>query len=1162
MTTHRLAILAACTAALSLAQEFRASVSGIVSDPSGAPVVDARILVTSVERNVVYDAVSNASGYYLVQFLPAGRYTLVVEKTGFKKYLRESIALIAADKVNIDPRLELGSVTESVNVSDHVSLLQTETASRTGTIDNRTLENVPSGGRNAYALQYNLPGVVKSSTYWGSMELYAFGNVNGVQIGGGRSGENETVVDGVTNTKSDRGVSFVPSINSTQEFTVQTNSYDAQFGRVGGGVSIITLKSGTNQFHGQLFEYLKNEKLRAMDWAANKQGASATPFKNNTFGFEVDGPIWVPKLYNGRNKAFFMLSLEGLREHSAGGQLRTLPTEAMKQGDFSKLLNGSGALVSVYDPLTNQLQANGQYARTPFAGNVIPTVRINAVAANVAKFYPKANLPGDGPALINNYAKVLPTTNGYDAWLGKLDYNFSDRSRMSFRYGQTPWLNFAQLVWGDNAAEPSGQYPSTRVSRNWGADWTHTISPSMVFNLRGGLARYEGFSGNGFGGGFDPRQLGFPSALVSQFTRLQFPRFNLGAYSELGANQVSGYTTNDTYSIQPNMSWTRGRHFLKYGAELRRYNNNSISPGAASGAYTFDKGWTQQNPLRGDAASGNEFASFLLGYAASGNVPRNIDAAFQNRYYALFLQDDFKVNGRLTLNLGLRWDYETPYYERHDRMINGFAFDQASPLASQAPSLTLKGGLQFAGVNDSSRYAFDPKHGAVQPRIGAAYKLTNKWVLRGGFGVSYLGQSSAGPTGGFSRTTNMITSTDGNLTPSATLSDPFPSAQFPSGLLQPVGNTLGLATNLGQAVSAPYRDRPLPYSLQYSFGFQRELPDGWLLDASYVGNITHRLPVSLNLNFIPLATLTSLPVEQRTAYFTGQVANPLAGLLPGTALNGATIARQVLTYAYPHFAQVTATDVPIGAQRYDSLQVKLNRRFAKGLTMTVSFTLAKTLEQIAPLVAQDVDLSNLTNTRLEKRLTQYDVPRQISFIGSYDLPVGRGRHYLNAIPKALDGVVGGWTFSGVYMTHSGYPFDFPNAAPLAARSAKLTDAQRDELARKNGRSQFDPSYDKYFDTTLFPGTAGPAAFTLRNFPTRFPDVRSKPLNVIDFSAYKEFRFFEKVRWQIRLDAHNLANFPWFASLQTNNVTNAQFGQLQADAKNELRVLVAVMKVVF
>jgi hypothetical protein len=312
------------------------------------------------------------------------------------------------------------------------------------------------------------------------MELYAFGNVNAVTISGGRISENETVLDGITNTKSDRGVAFVPSLSGTQEFTVQTNSYDAQFGRVGGGVTMINLKSGTNSFHGQLYDYFKNEKLRANDWVANKDGDPRTPFKNNTFGFELDGPFHIPKLIDGRNRLFFMLSFEGLREHDPGGQGRTLPLPEQLRGDFSHLYNNDGVLVTIYDPLTTTLGPDGKtYVRTPFPGNIIPALRINPVAAKVASFYPAPNLPGDGPSHQNNYQKILPQTNSYDSWLGKVDYMFSERSHASFRYGQTRWLNFAGLVWGNNPAEPSTQYPSTRVPRNWGADWTYILTPQL-----------------------------------------------------------------------------------------------------------------------------------------------------------------------------------------------------------------------------------------------------------------------------------------------------------------------------------------------------------------------------------------------------------------------------------------------------------------------------------------------------------------------------------------------------------------------------------------------------------------------------------------------------------------------------------------------------------
>jgi hypothetical protein len=470
--------------------------------------------------------------------------------------------------------------------------------------------------------------------------------------------------------------------------------------------------------------------------------------------------------------------------------------------------------------------------------------------------------------------------------------------------------------------------------------------------------------------------------------------------------------------------------------------------------------------------------------------------------------------------------------------------------------------LLYAGTDGDARYSFNPKRAQFQPRVGAAYRAAAKLVLRGGFAVSYLGQSSVGQSTGYSQQTPLVSSLDG-LTPAVSLSDPFPASIYPNGLLQPLGNSQGLATNLGLGVTFPYRDRALPYSMQYSAGFQYELPGKWLLDASYVGNITHRLPVNLGLNFIPLNSLTSLPVDQRPAFFTAQIPNPMAGRLPNSGLNGATLQRQQLLYAFPQYTGVTETDVPIGSQRYDALQMKLAKRFSHGFTATVSYTVSKTLEAVSVLNAQDVNIGDVLSTRLEKRLTQYDVPQQFSVIGTYDLPVGKGRHWLPGINRYANAVVGGWTFSGVFMSHTGFPLAFPNASPTVAKSAKLDNAQRDKLAQNAGRTQYDVSYDSWFDTSIFPRTTQ-APFTLRDYPTRFPDVRSKPLNISDISLYKEFSFKEKVKWQLRADAHNVGNFPWFGALDGNgaNVTNPLFGHLRANMGNEVRTVVFVMKIVF
>ncbi len=1153
-------LLVAALAPSVLAQDVRATITGTAVDPTGAVIAGVQIRVTSVERGTVTEAVSNEAGLYLVRFLQPGAYTLTAEKAGFKKFVRSGINLAAADNPQVEIKMEIGQTSDSVTVTGDVSLLQTETSSRSATVESRAIEDIPTAGRNLYQFQYSLPGVIKQSRYWGSMELYAFGNINGVSISGGRSGENETMIDGVANTKMDRGVTFAPALNGTQEVSVQTNSYDAQYGRIGGGVTLITTKSGTNDFHGQLFEFFKNDKLNAADWIANKNGEGRTPMRNNTYGFEVDGPIWIPKVLDLRNKAFFMLSLEGLREHIASGQIKTMATAAERGGDFSALRNSAGQQIAIYDPLTTRLE-NGKYVRTPFAGNLLPGPRISAVAKAVTGYIPLPNQAGEGGDHLNNYANFSPATNGYNSWLGRFDFKPSQNHTFAGRYGETPWINWSKVVWGTNAAEPSGEWPSQRISRSWGFDYTWTINPVAVFSLRAGLARYEGFSGNTFAANFDPRQLGFPDKLVSQFTTLQFPRFNMGNYTEVGASTVTSYETNDNYSITPILNLVMGRHVLKFGGDLRRYNRNTMGPGLASGSYDFSKIWTQASPQTADSASGNEFATFLLGYPTGGTVARNIDPAYRSQYYSMFVQDDFKASRTLTINIGVRWDYESPAMERYDRMIRTYDVGVHSPIQAQVPSMNLYGGLVYAGVNGVSRMAFDPKRMNFQPRVGFAWQFAPKWVARGGYGFSMLGQQSFGPATGYSQPTNLIASTDGNLTPAVSLSDPYPSNLFPSGLLKPIGNSMGLSTNLGQSVQGQFLDRPLPQSHQFSFGFQRELPFSMVGDASYVGNMTRRLPVGLGNNFLPLAELTKLPVEQRQAYFTQQVPNPMAGLLPNSGINGATVPRQQLLYAYPHFSQVTFTDVPIGRQSYHSLQTRLSRRFSKGFMMQGSYTWSKTLEATSILNSQDINVLNLRDTGLEQRLLNYDIPHKFNIQAIYELPFGKGKLLASSANSFVNAFIGGWNLSGQWAKQSGFAMDFPNNANIVARSAKLTDAQRLDIAKANGRSYWDVSYDPYFDTTIFPKTAQPN-YTWRAYPTRFPDVRAQGVNSVELSMYKQFTIKERVKWQIRADAYNAFNHPWFGQPATTAVNNSNFGKLNADMNNETRIISLVMKIMF
>jgi hypothetical protein len=675
----------------------------------------------------------------------------------------------------------------------------------------------------------------------------------------------------------------------------------------------------------------------------------------------------------------------------------------------------------------------------------------------------------------------------------------------------------------------------------------------MVFNLRGGLSRTENFSGNIYGVGFDPRQLGFSDALVSQFDVLQFPRLDVRNYTQIGTGAPST-DASDSWSLQPNISWIHGSHNLKIGTEFRLYNQNNISPGLASGNYAFDRGWSQQNARQADALSGNEFASFLLGYPVSGSVDKNINRAFSWHYYAGYIQDDWKVNSRLAVNLGFRWDYEAPAAERFNRIITDFAFDAASPIAGRVQGLTLKGGPIYAGTSGNARQSFNRDLNNFQPRIGIAYRITDKFIFRGGYGISYLGQDAYPASTGYSQTTNLVASSDAGLTPRVGLVNPFPE-----GLQLPIGNSQGLATNLGQAIQFPYRERTLPYAQQFSAGFQYELPWDIRADISYVGNITRRLPVNVEYNYIPLSEM-----NKPGSYYSERVPNPMAGLLPlNPAKNGATIPRQDLLLPFPQYTSVQGLSVPIGRQRYDAMQSSLVKRFSSGLSFMMNFTISKTFEQVSFLNNQDFNPGNPEASKLEKRLVDYDVPVHFGLLGSYDLPFGRGRKWGSGMHPVLGGLLGAWNLSLNYNRRSGPPLAFPNAAPLEGRSAALSRDQQLALAQSLGKDKWDLSYVPYFDTTLFPRTA-PLATDYRAFPTRFSNVRGLGLNNLDLTIAKIFPIGERVRFEYRAEMMNAMNTTYFRQLISNgnNVTSPSFGLLTQDPTVDGRIVVMVLRMTF
>ncbi len=1128
-------------AAVSNAQEVRASLTGTVTDSSGAPIPGAAVSVTNLSTNFSVAAESNAAGSYVTPFLAPGIYRISVEHQGFKKYIRENIRLEAQDRARADITLEVGDLAQSVTISADVSLLQTETASRSQVIANELISQIPTQGRNPFQIAWAAPGVIKTGG-WRYLRSFDIAGTSNFAVNGGRNRENEVLLDGISNVRGNRTVIHVPTMESVQEFKVVTNSYDAQYGRTGGGVVTIVTKSGGNAFHGSLFEYFQSEELNANQTELNRNGTKKPPNNINTFGFNLSGPVLIPKLFDGRNKLFWLLSYEGMRQRSADPGSQSVPLAEWRNGDFSSLLNAQGQQVTIYDPLTTQANAT----RTPFAGNRIPANRISPIATNAFKFYPLPNSPGDGPGHVNNYIYPSRWIGDMNQWIGRMDYVINSKNNLYFRYGQNPFSEYRGLVFiqdpfnDRNPAETTGNAPLIRNGRNWTADWTSTISPNFTFNLRAGLARWEETTGSSFGTGFDQRTLGFSPSIVSQLDRPEFPQINLGSYQGMGTSRLLNVATDDSYTIQPNFNLATGRHLLKFGAEGRRYNDNNNNPGLAAGFYTFNRSWTQANALRADAVSGNEIANFVLGYPSDAGVDRNINPAQRNHYFAFFLQDDWKLTSRFTLNLGLRYDYETPVVERFDRQLRGFDFNAPSPIAAQAAGLNLRGGVQFANTNGQPRGAFNPDRNNFQPRVGGAFRITDKWVIRGGYGLYYLGQNELGSSQGFSRRTTAVTSTDGNLTPAVSIDNAF--ANLPGGrLLSPIGSSLGAASFLGEGITANNLNRSLPYSHQFSFDIERELPFGMLGEVAYVGNLTRKLPLSSAVNVLPASELGRRTAAGAidSAYYTARVPNPMAGLIPNNAgLNGTTIPRQQLLLPYPQYTGITLANNPIGAQDYHGFQSKITKRMANGITFLASYGTGKTLERVTMLNAQDFNLADPAASRLEKRsASQIDIPQKFTIAGVFELPFGKGKPWGAGWAKPVDLALGGWQLNFDVTYQSGWAVDYPNAAQVTSGSAKLSSGERTQ--------------DRWFNTSLWTNaaTGRPVArqepFTLRDFPTLFGDVRVPGYQNWDASISKMFPIHEQIRAQFRFEMVNAFNRPWYTGLISggNDVASPNFGRL-------------------
>jgi hypothetical protein len=718
--------------------------------------------------------------------------------------------------------LQVGALTESIEVIGDAPLLETTDATLGKVVDNQRIVSLPLNSRNVFSLLYLTPGVTgsPSSTYG-----------TGYGLSGSRNSYLDVMVDGISTAhptvNGTTGNSTFPPIDAVAEFKVSTN-YSAEFGRSNGGMINIVYKSGTNELHGSAFSFLRNSVLDANDYFNNTQGRELGSFKRNQFGAHVTGPII-------KNRTFFLGSYEGLRERSFASTTQTVPTVLERAGDFSQTFVANGGLIRVFNPLTTTANPSGGFVREQFAGNVVPTSVMDPVALNVIKFYPQPNIAGNAVTNQNNFYNTGSRRLDQDQMDGRVDHNLSDNQRFFVRFSWRENINAPPQLFPGELGVAEGRVNQGVRQPSMSIDYSNTISPNTIFTARAGFSRSL-FIYDNQGLGFKPSSLGLPADMDRVVDREMFPRFAASGYANLGGSDHR-WNAFMTYTGLANLTKIVGNHTLKVGYEGRMIRVN-VWEARAAGTFGFSRNFTQgPDPTRASSTAGNSIASLLLGTGTSGNtLIRNWkNVASQSFYHSWYLQDDWRVTNKLSLNLGLRYEFDLPRTERYDRM-NWFEPSTPSPLAGQVPGFdNLTGGVEFVGVNGNPRTQYHRDLNNIGPRFGIAYQPDSKTVIRAGYG-HYFGPSRQGAAGtvgpfGFRVEYLWVPSVDGGLTPFNRLSNPYPE-----GFRDVPGAADGLLTQAGANLQALGQDSPSPWNMVWNFTIQRELPGSILLETAYLGN--------------------------------------------------------------------------------------------------------------------------------------------------------------------------------------------------------------------------------------------------------------------------------------------------------------------------------------
>ncbi|HZY63528.1 MAG TPA: TonB-dependent receptor [Edaphobacter sp.] len=1185
-------------ASTAIAQDVRATIGGRVTDPSGAVIRGAAVSLISNATNVKRTTVTNDRGLWQIQLLLPGRYHFTIEAPGFNTEQRTGIVLQAADVKQFDIQMKLGSEAQTVTITSETPLIDTTSATSGTVITQRELEDLPSQSHVPTLFASLVPGAVQHDQ--GSNVVRGWSNDGASQfyVNGGRgTTSNNFQLDGMPNGKTGGDISFIPPMDSVQEFRVQTNAYDASIGRQAGATINMETRSGGKRYHGVLYEYNQNNFLNANLYQNNLIGLKTPPVHFNQFGGTFGGPVWIPKVYNGAGRTFFFVSFDKSINTNPLPATLSVPTALERQGDFSQsfttqLVNGNRVRypMNVYNPY--QVDSKGN--RQQFSGNVIPSTSIDNIAKNILAFIPLPNTPGDGTSSdSNNFVSPATRQDTFPVLSTRVDENWNN-SQHSFV--TVNWSHLTEFT-SNNFGNIANGTNRIRNAKRVGLDHVWTMGDSRVLSMHYTFNRWEELVADN-GAGYDPTKLGFPAGFAKQLVKPSFPQITgvtgTGSPVSFGTGSAgsNNFDTNHTWAAT--LTQTYKTHTFRYGGEFWILQQ-AVENIGNQGRFDFNSNWTRQNAFNsGGTGNGSTFASFLLGLPSGGNVPVNATAFYSQHYWAGFFQDDWRITPRLTVNLGLRWDLEQPVTERHNRLTDRFDPTVKNPISDSAQAayaqilansqsnsgvrqltellpasaFRVMGAQLFAGVNGTPRTPVDADYHEWQPRAGFAFKLAPNSVIRGGFGRFTQATFVTGGQNGFSRTTSFIATQDNYLTPYDTLENPFHS-----GVLAPTGSSLGPLTNLGQDVDwdDPHLNRP--YSWEYSLHLQQQYGQ-WLFEIGYSHNKTYDIPWTWNRNEPSFALWKEL--QQPVFDSNGRpgdilpwntiVPNPFYNLpgVTGSIAGSKTTTVNHLLNPIPLLGSMNQ-DRPTGKNQYDALQTKIERRYHNGLSLITAFTWSKLFEDTAFLGPQ------IAGPKIEHKLGGEDRPYVLAITGIWDLPFGHGRQWGANLSKPLNLLVGGWEVTGNYSASSGVPVVFSTDSFYSGRSAAL-DKKHRTLDRWFDTDQFVAFPNRNTDISNYPSWTGiqqlpganyvPSphdtirngvyqdfAAYIRNYPTRWGNIRQQGISELVLGIYKNFAFNSTTRLQLRFDAFNALNHPRFGAPNTNPgasnfgvVTRAQVNQ--------------------